>query len=71
MNVCEHKIVKSLWNPEPFGQSQCFFFSCGEDYYKILSIPRDTNEAQIKKAFKKAFFKWHPDQNKKTQIKLK
>ena len=32
-----------------------------KDYYKILGVPRDANEAMIKKAYRKAAMKWHPD----------
>lgn len=33
-----------------------------KDYYKILGIPKDTSdENAIKKAYRKAALKWHPD----------
>jgi preprotein translocase subunit Sec63 len=35
----------------------------GNDYYAILGVPRNANDAQIKKAFKKASVKYHPDKN--------
>lgn len=31
------------------------------DYYKILEIPRDSTQEQIKKAFRKKSLKYHPD----------
>lgn len=35
-----------------------------EDLYKILGVPRNADEKQIKKAFKKLSIKYHPDKNK-------
>lgn len=33
----------------------------GMDAYQILEVPRNADDAAIKKAFKKQIFKWHPD----------
>ena len=33
--------------------------------YKVLGIPQDSNEDQIKEGFKKRSKKYHPDRNKK------
>ena len=35
------------------------------DYYKILDISADATEDEIKKAYKRAVLKYHPDVNKK------
>lgn len=43
-----------------------------KDYYKILGIDRDASQEQIKKAFKKAAIKWHPDKwSKKSEAEKK
>jgi molecular chaperone DnaJ len=34
-----------------------------DDYYDLLSVPRDADEAALKGAFRKAAMKWHPDRN--------
>jgi curved DNA-binding protein CbpA len=35
----------------------------GRDFYKILNIPKNAKEKQIKKAYRELSRKWHPDQN--------
>ena len=38
-----------------------------KDYYEILDVPRNSTQADIKKAFKSKAIKYHPDRNKGNQ----
>lgn len=35
----------------------------GQDYYRILGVPRDASNDEIKKAYRKLVFEHHPDRN--------
>ncbi|KAL6061146.1 DnaJ-related protein scj1 [Balamuthia mandrillaris] len=35
----------------------------GKDYYRILNVPRDASQKQIKKSFRDLSMKYHPDKN--------
>ena len=39
--------------------------SSGRDFYAILGVPRDVDDDALKKAYKRAAIKWHPDRHVK------
>lgn len=42
-----------------------------EDYYKILGVPRDATDKDIKKAFRKLAVQYHPDKNSDPDARVK
>ena len=42
-----------------------------KDYYKLLDIPQNASDEEIKKAFREQAIKWHPDRNQGTDTTLR
>lgn len=42
-----------------------------QDYYQVLGVPRNASDAEIKRAFRRLAFQYHPDRNKDREAEEK
>mmetsp|Transcript_18429 Transcript_18429/g.37599 ORF Transcript_18429/g.37599 Transcript_18429/m.37599 type:complete len:374 (-) Transcript_18429:46-1167(-) len=53
-----------------FFMGTCVMFAeAGKDYYSVLEVPRNADDAAIKRAYRKLSLKYHPDKNKDPSAK--
>ena len=56
-----HKSTKTRMGADTKKQKTAAKKAKRVDYYKLLEIPPDANDYDLKKAYRRAALRWHPD----------